>query len=116
MGEYEKELLVAGVILLSTLLAYNAGRLVTVEARKVPIRLLAAPVVATSTLPTPKNDLQSKNLNTKGQVVASKNSTKYHFLTCPGAKSIKAENKIFFASAQLAEASGFTLAGNCKPK
>lgn len=116
IGEYEKELLVAGIILLSTGLAYNAGRLVTVEARKVPIRLMEAPIATTSTISTAKNALPSQNTNTRGQVVASKNGTKYHYLYCSGAKLIKAENKVFFASASVAEAAGFTLAGNCHPK
>jgi|GEM_PF-230047 len=56
-----------------------------------------------------------KTLST-GVVVASKNGSKYHYPHCPGAKQIKEENKVEFASAQDAEASGYTLAGNCKPR
>lgn len=47
-------------------------------------------------------------------VVASKSGTKYHLLTCPGAKQIKPENKITFASPEAAEAAGYTKAANCK--
>lgn len=45
--------------------------------------------------------------------VASKSSTKYHLITCPGAKRIKEENKIFFGSAAEAESAGYTPAANC---
>ena len=50
------------------------------------------------------------------QVIASKNGTKYHYLYCGGAKQIKEENKITFASPALAESAGYTLAANCKPR
>ena len=60
-------------------------------------------------------------LNTSGAVektvknfVASKSGTKYHALTCPGAKQIKESNKIFFAAETDAEAAGYTRAANCK--
>jgi len=47
------------------------------------------------------------------QYVASKSGTKYHLVTCPGAKQIKKENKIYFNSAEEAEAAGYTSASNC---
>ena len=45
--------------------------------------------------------------------VGSKSGTKYHLTTCPGAKQIKPENKIYFASVIEAAASGYTPAANC---
>lgn len=48
-----------------------------------------------------------------GALVVSKSGTKYHLLTCPGAKTIKEENKIFFASVVEAEAAGYKPAANC---
>jgi hypothetical protein len=45
--------------------------------------------------------------------VASKAGTKYHHITCPGAKQIKEENKIYFASVQEAMAAGYSKAANC---
>lgn len=68
-----------------------------------------------------KSEIQSlpkanSNFSGDGLVIASKNGSKYHHIHCPGAKQIKEENKIEFASARDAEASGYTLAGNCKPK
>lgn len=49
----------------------------------------------------------------KGEIVASKSGTRYHLLSCPGAKQIKEENKIYFANPQAAEAAGYKPAANC---
>lgn len=49
-----------------------------------------------------------------GAYVASISGSKYHRLDCPGAQSIKEENKIYFATASEAEAAGYTPAANCK--
>jgi hypothetical protein len=51
--------------------------------------------------------------NTTTAVVASKSGTKYHLKTCPGAKTIKPENLIEFASVAAAEAAGYKRAQNC---
>lgn len=48
------------------------------------------------------------------QYVGSKNSNKYHLPWCSGAKRIKEENKIFFATVALAEQAGYEPAGNCE--
>ncbi len=50
----------------------------------------------------------------QGSIVGSKNGSKYHYLTCSGAKQIKEENRIYFKTSQAAEAAGYTLAANCK--
>lgn len=46
--------------------------------------------------------------------IGSKKGTKYHLLTCPGAKHITDANKIYFASKEDAMKSGYTPASNCK--
>ena len=46
-------------------------------------------------------------------LVASKSGTRYHLITCPGAKQIKEENKVFFDSRAEAEAAGYKPAANC---
>jgi hypothetical protein len=47
------------------------------------------------------------------RVVASKNGTKYHLLTCSGAKTINEDNKIYFDSINQAKAAGYGPAANC---
>jgi hypothetical protein len=46
-------------------------------------------------------------------VVASRSGTKYHLPDCPGAKQMKADNKIEFTSTDEARAAGYEPAGNC---
>lgn len=50
---------------------------------------------------------------TAGDFVASRNGTKYHALTCPGAKQISDKNKIYFLTEDQAMAAGYTRAANC---
>lgn len=45
--------------------------------------------------------------------VASKSGTRYYLPTCSGVKRIKEENKIWFASKEMAEAEGYEPAANC---
>ena len=52
--------------------------------------------------------------DTKGVYVASKNGTKYHLPWCSGAKNIKEENKVWFASKEEAQSKGYSAAANCK--
>jgi hypothetical protein len=46
-------------------------------------------------------------------VVASKSGTKYHLLSCAGAKQIKPENLLTFPNSEEAERAGYTPAANC---
>jgi len=46
-------------------------------------------------------------------VVASRNGSRYHLPSCPGAKQIKPENLITFSSVAEARAAGYTPAANC---
>lgn len=67
---------------------------------------------------TPDQSVSQSNttntVSTDGQVVASKNGTKYHFPWCSGAKTISEANKIYFNSTVEARAAEYTPAGNCK--
>ena len=51
------------------------------------------------------------------RVVVSKSSSskKYHHSWCASGKKIKEENRVWFPSAEAAQAAGYTLAGNCTP-
>ncbi len=50
----------------------------------------------------------------EGQVVASKNGTKYYLPSCSGVSRIAEANKVWFASVAAAAAAGYTPAVNCK--
>jgi hypothetical protein len=58
----------------------------------------------------------SEPATSSNEVVGSVKGTKYHYLYCPGAKQISSANKITFTNAAAAEAAGYTLALNCKPR
>ncbi|MBI2582871.1 hypothetical protein HYV98_01275 [Candidatus Azambacteria bacterium] len=88
--------------------SFFLGRLsTTMGTEKQPI-LLSAPEAVF--LPTVSS---TSSLKTQGPYVASRNGKAYHLLTCPGAKQIKEENKLFFETREAAEAAGYQPAGNC---
>ena len=45
---------------------------------------------------------------------ASNRGTKYYSLGCSGGKTIKQENRIYFATREAAEAAGYELSSSCK--
>lgn len=49
----------------------------------------------------------------EGKVLASKNGKKFYYPWCSGVSRIKEVNRVYFASAALAEAVGYTQAANC---
>lgn len=49
-----------------------------------------------------------------GRVVASKSGSRYHYPWCAGASQIKEENKIWYASEDVAQQAGLTKAKNCQ--
>ena len=110
LSEKLKTFFVPAVFLLVALLAFGLGRLTKVEEGGGPIRIespgpsaaAAAAGVAVSQQPVSSN-----------QIVASRAGERYHWIWCPGAKRIKEENKIFFASPAEARRAGLTPAANC---
>lgn len=113
---------IALVIILVGIGSFGLGRLSRIEAGRSGISIEAPAAVANalnSQNETSKgnlgagNDDFSQTTEIIGQVVASKNGTKYHFPWCSGAKSISAANKIYFNSVEEARRAGYTPAANC---
>ncbi|MEK7607834.1 MAG: hypothetical protein AAB484_02865 [Patescibacteria group bacterium] len=92
--------------------SFFLGKISSIETNRKPITIergdWISPESISSTLPNLK-----PNLN-KGVYIGSKSGTKYHLLTCPGAKQINEANKIWFSSKIEAEKAGYSPAGNCK--
>jgi hypothetical protein len=63
---------------------------------------------------TTSGESVSPSAPTGERYVGSKNGTKFHLESCPGAAQIKEENKIYFTSKQDAYSKGYTEAANCK--
>lgn len=142
VGQYAPDLFVPIVVILVGLSAFGLGRLSALEhvppvihmseespgeippknAAKAPGELSPENTAKVSgellpdTAQTPGTQAASAALASPeaGSVVASKSGTKYHLPWCPGAKSIKEENKIWFSTAAEAENAGYTKAANCK--
>jgi len=103
-----RRLFLSFVIILVSALSFGIGRL-TAGNRQEPIKI-EYDTSQTSQTASVVSSLTTPN----GSVVASKNGKKYHYPFCPSAKQISEKNKITFASPVAAEASGYTLASNCK--
>lgn len=105
----------AALIITVSVLSFGLGRMSVQEVLRAqqPQLVLSeqagAVVVSgvTKTSPIPASAETAK-------LVASKKGTKYHLLTCPGAKQINEDNKIYFNSVDEARAAGYTPATNCK--
>jgi len=86
-------------------LGFGLGRLSKTEEKRTPVRIESQAV----------DNLPAQQIGEKiTKVVASKKGTKYHLPWCPGAQSIKEENKIWFDSPEAARLAGYTPASNCK--
>lgn len=95
------------IIGLVALLSFGIGRL-TSTAEKAPIQI-QGDVSAMSVEAPITTQIESG-------IIGSKNGTKFHYSHCPGAKQIAEKNRVIFASAAAAEASGYTLAANCSAR
>lgn len=119
-----RKLFLSLVILLVGLLGYGLGRLSSggegSETTKIEYDPSLSALMNTGGPNAPQTASAGKALTvpreSANSVIASKNGTKYHFPHCAGAKQIKEENKLIFNSPEAAEASGYTLAGNCQPR
>ena len=104
----EKDIILVITIIFVALISFGLGRLSKIGESKTPITI--ENLVPTS---TPSTTASAKNLTDK-IFVASKNGTKYHYVWCASAQSIKEENKIYFSTKEEAEKAGYTPAANCK--
>ena len=112
-----RKLFLSLVIILVASLSFGIGRL-TVVGKREPVKIEYDPALTESATPSVSQTASVIKAvdNENTSVVVSKNGTKYHYLHCSGAKQIKEENKIVFATPAAAEAAGYTLAANCSPR
>ncbi|HUQ30234.1 MAG TPA: hypothetical protein VM103_01810 [Candidatus Paceibacterota bacterium] len=114
-----KDVLVVGIIALSSMGSFGLGMLVERDlgqgsaftVKEVPLEEMPAAALAAE----PGITIAPASLPTAGgEVIASKNGTKYYYPWCSGISRITAANRITFASSALAEARGYTLSSTCK--
>lgn len=107
---YEKDIILAAVIILIAVISFGLGRLSKIRESNVPLTVENLKMEAVD----PAKDKISKEINNQKIFVASKNGKKYHYVWCESASGIKDENKIFFATKEEAQAAGYEPAANCK--
>jgi len=120
---------IAVAVILLTITAFCLGRISGLQEKREPVRIvnsnnslpnslgnnpLNPPYIKGETKPTNIVGEVKGATDSSGQVVASKNGTKYHYPWCAGAKQISEKNKITFDSIEKARAAGYTPATNCK--
>ena len=110
-----QKLFLSVTIILIALLSFGIGKL-SVAGNREPIKIEYDPNLTEWSTPSVDQAASVINAVKEGEVITSKNGARYHYPWCSGAKQIKEENKIVFATVAAAEAAGYTLAANCKPR
>lgn len=103
------DMIIVAIIILVGVASFGLGRLSVSSKLKTPVTIIEGSQTASvvdSTLVSPQQG--------EGNVVASKNGTKYHFPWCSGAQKITEQNLITFNSTEEAKSAGYTPAANCK--
>ena len=109
--ENRADLFIAGIIFLTSLSSFGLGRLSVDLKPAPPISIIDTAAVPDSVSNRPA-DIGNVN-DTGRKVFASRNGSAYYYAWCSGAKRIKEENRIWFATREAAEKAGLKQAGNC---
>jgi hypothetical protein len=112
------QLFYGAIIVVVGIGSFGLGKMTNTTNQETPLIQVIEPIIIDNSsnsalvTETTKTDSQQP-MTTETQLIASKKGTKYHLSTCPGAKQIKHENRIYFTSKQQAEAAGYKKAANC---
>ncbi len=113
-----KDILVIIIIILVGLGSFELGRLskempsgLKIEYNGGEANAIGAIDQNLATLPQNSNDSQKSN---SGNFFASSRGSKYYSISCGAGKTIKEENRIYFATSLEAEKSGYVLSNSCK--
>jgi len=116
--DLKKHFLNIAIIILIASASFGLGRFSFFKSNKVPVTIQYEKVgdlsQVSDSAPEVKGATATVNNQSDGTVVGSKNSTKYHYPWCSGAKNIAAANLITFTSIDEARKAGYTPAANCK--
>ena len=101
------DLFIAAIIFFTGLSGFGLGRL-SVDIKKNPPLFVVQPTSQES----PETSSSGFDKTDK-RVMASRNGTTYYYPSCSGAKRIKEENIIWFATKEAAASAGLKPAANC---
>lgn len=99
------------ILIVIGLCAFGLGRLSALKEAGPRLVINGAPEVSSNAAAV--GLVSQEEAQSGGVLVASKSGSKYYLPTCSGASRIKEENKVWFVSAEEAEASGYEPAANC---
>lgn len=107
------------IIILVAFGSFGLGRLSKIQGSKTPVRIEnaieASAVESSSQAGTSNQSASVLNATASGgDLVGSKNGTKYYYSWCSGVKSINPSNLVHFTSKSEAEARGYTPSTTCK--
>jgi len=106
----------AFIIIFSSTLGFGLGKMSLTESGVKEVSIEEVSIFQNTDT---ANNAQSANMTgttvetNQGMLVGSKNSDKYHYPWCSGAKRISDANKVWFSSVEEARATGYKPAGNC---
>jgi hypothetical protein len=120
----KRDILLASVLVAASLSSYWIGVHQGANSQNSnQVIFIDAPQVAATSMSLIENSHNKTNTtesspsahNQKTTIFASKSGSKYYFPWCKSGNRVKLENRIYYQSAQAAEAAGKTLAANCTP-
>lgn len=116
-SEKGKDILIVIIVILVGLSSFELGRLSNKESKaginiEYPTQLLNQESNAISTVSDIEKQTKNTNVTTK-TFFASNRGSKYYSIGCSGGKTIKQENRIYFATKEEAERAGYTLSSSC---
>jgi hypothetical protein len=107
------DLYVVALVILVGLSSFGLGRLSVEDDKSESVRITTTNLSTAAGVPY-GGDNTTQAVGQTGQLVASRNGSKYHYPWCLGAGRMKEENKIWFDSIEAARKAGYTPAANCK--
>lgn len=110
---FQYELFLGSCVVLIAIISYNLGQVSSLKKTPIKVEQVTANVYKAVNPESVNSNSKSQLQKLDTRVVVSKNSDKYHYSWCSGAKRIKPGNQIWFNSAEEAESRGYVLAGNC---
>lgn len=109
------DLYIVAIIILVGFAGFGLGRLSLIEDSREPVRIEFPEYLSASVLNAGESAGAAVAAPAGNSLlVASKNSSKYHFPWCSGGKRISEKNKIWFNSTDEAKKAGYSPAANCK--
>ncbi|MBP6883912.1 MAG: hypothetical protein KBC06_01620 [Candidatus Pacebacteria bacterium] len=117
-----KNVLIIIIVILVSFGSFELGRL-SKEDSNAGIKIIPPPILESAisgqgasaiSAVTPAKAVQKPARPVDNYFFASNRGSKYYSLGCSGGKTIKQENRVYFATAVEAEKAGYTLSSSCK--